>query len=186
MRAPQPLGSWEPFCSKPILAAPSEGCAGSQLTVWGGEKFPRERVKWLWGGLFPEGQCRASWQIPPPCPPYAHTHKPWPHRCQPSLQLHMSQGFSASTLLAPGSDPSLSGGVVEAQKGQTAHQSQMAIKSQSLSGIHSANILYHLSCSELYYRHCRPANIYRTSIRCQYYRYKKEQDRPSHCGGDRK
>lgn len=116
MRSPQPLGSWEPFYRKPILAAPSEGYAGSQLTVWGGEKFPRESVMWLWGGLFPRGQCRASWQTPPPCPAYAHTHKPWPRGCWLSLQLHLSQGFSASALLAPGSDHSLSGELSKLRK----------------------------------------------------------------------
>lgn len=61
-----------------------------------------------------------------------------------------------------------------------------AIKSQSLSGSHSTNMLYHLLCIEHYYRHCQLADFYWTPIRCQYYRYKREPDRPSLCGGDRK
>lgn len=60
MRAPPPLDSCEPFCRKPILAAPSKGSVGFQLTVWDGSKFPGEEAKELRGGLLPKGPCQAS------------------------------------------------------------------------------------------------------------------------------
>lgn len=153
-RVPRTLASWGPpaLGSASHSAVPSEGCAGSKLTVWEAVLLGKET-----SGRTEESSRRVGARLPGK----SHTRT---HIITPS-QAPSPMGVSAQppTFLESGSvsldiaDIGVWSFFVEQSHGRRSQgwdgsPESRAVKSRSLSGVHSANILARPLCIEHNYR----------------------------------